>query len=290
MAVIIDGRALAKKVTAEVSAGVVAFRKQYGRSPGLHVVLSGDDPASQVYVRNKEKTASLAGFNSQVHRLESTVSQEYLEGLIRELNQDDQVDGILVQLPLFAHLQAERVLELIDPAKDVDGFHAVNVGKLWSGMAGLVPCTPRGCMRLLAEAGVVASGKRAIVIGRSNLVGKPVAALLLAQDATVTIAHSRTADLPQRCREADIVIAAVGRAKLVKKDWIKPGAAVLDVGMNEDENGKLCGDVDFAPVSEVAGVITKVPGGVGPMTIAMLMDNTLLAARARMAGAPASSP
>jgi methylenetetrahydrofolate dehydrogenase (NADP+)/methenyltetrahydrofolate cyclohydrolase len=245
--------------------------------------LAGDDPASAVYVRNKEKAAEECGFAGTVHRLSAAVTQAELEKLIGELNADDRVDGILVQLPLPKGIDESRILKLVSVAKDVDGFHASNVGALWSNQPGLVPCTPRGCIRLLEAGGVRIAGARALVIGRSNIVGKPIAALLLQRDATVTIAHSRTQDLPALCREADIVVAAVGRAKLVKGDWVKLGAAVLDVGTNRDENGKACGDVDFAEASLRAGVITKVPGGVGPMTIAMLMENTLLAAQARMA-------
>jgi methylenetetrahydrofolate dehydrogenase (NADP+)/methenyltetrahydrofolate cyclohydrolase len=234
-----------------------------------------------VYVRNKEKAAKEAGIDGQVHRLAPSVSQGELMALVQKLNDDANVDGILVQLPLPKGLSEKPILEAIDPKKDVDGFHAMNVGALWSGTAGLVPCTPSGCMRLLKEGDVKVEGARAIVIGRSNIVGKPMAALLLAQSATVTIAHSRTADLKERCREADIVIAAVGRAKMVGADWIKDGAAVIDVGMNRDENGKLCGDVDFEAVKSKASVITPVPGGVGPMTIALLLSNTLTAAKLR---------
>jgi methylenetetrahydrofolate dehydrogenase (NADP+)/methenyltetrahydrofolate cyclohydrolase len=210
------------------------------------------------------------------------VSEAEVLAVVDSLNRRDDVDGILVQLPLPSQVRSAPVLAAIDPAKDVDGFHAANVGALWSGQRALVPCTPRGCLRLLREGNVKMDGARAIVIGRSNIVGKPVAALLLAENATVTMAHSRTVDLPKVCREADIVIAAVGRARMIRGDWIKPGAAVIDVGMNRDEAGKLCGDVDFASVVEVAGVITPVPGGVGLMTVAMLLDNTLLAARARL--------
>jgi methylenetetrahydrofolate dehydrogenase (NADP+)/methenyltetrahydrofolate cyclohydrolase len=281
-ATIIDGKAVGAKVRAEAGAGAARFLEKHGRKPGLHVVLAGEDPASTVYVRNKEKAALEAGFSGQVHRLPATVDAETLLAKVRELNSRDDVDGILVQLPLPAHIPSAPVLELVEPRKDVDGFHAVNVGALWSGTPGLVPCTPRGCMRLLEEAGVKLAGARAVVVGRSNIVGKPVAALLLAAHATVTVAHSRTADLPAVCREADVLIAAVGRAKMIRGEWLRPGAAVIDVGMNRDENGKLCGDVDFASASQVAGVITPVPGGVGPMTIAMLLDNTLRAASARL--------
>ncbi len=283
MARIIDGKTLSEKVRLEVAKKATEFRERYGRPPGLHVVLVGEDPASAVYVRNKEKAAREAGFAGVVHRLPKTVTQAELEWLVATLNADDRVDGILVQLPLPSGLSEEPILKLIRADKDVDGFHAANVGGLWSGGHSLVPCTPRGCIRLLDEAGVALRGKRALVIGRSNIVGKPVAALLLARDATVTIAHSRTVDLPARCREAEVIVAAVGRPKMVTGDWVSEGAAVIDVGINRDAEGKLCGDVDFDSVEPKASVITKVPGGVGPMTIAMLMEQTLIAALARQA-------
>lgn len=282
VAQIIDGKAVAENVRQGVARDAAQFTQQYGRPPGLHVLLCGDDPASAVYVRSKEKAAEQAGFDGKVQRLPASISQAELERRVAELNADPNVDGILVQLPLPAGIDETPILELIDPRKDVDGFHAVNVGALWSGQPGLVPCTPKGCMRLLQEAGVAVAGKRAVVVGRSNIVGKPIAGLLLAAHATVTIAHSRTADLPALCREADILVAAVGRPRMIQGDWIKPGAAVIDVGMNRGTDGKLCGDVDFAGAEPIAGVITPVPGGVGPMTIAMLMENTLLAARLRM--------
>jgi methylenetetrahydrofolate dehydrogenase (NADP+) / methenyltetrahydrofolate cyclohydrolase len=284
VALVLDGKAIAANVRREVAVGVEQFRQQYGRAPGLHVVLAGEDPASAVYVRNKEVAASECGFAGHVHRIAATTSQLELETLITQLNDDPSVDGILVQLPLPKGIDERPILKLVSAPKDVDGFHASNVGALWSNQPGLVPCTPRGCLRLLDEAKVKIAGARALVIGRSNIVGKPIAALLLQRNATVTIAHSGTEQLSQRCLEADIVVAAVGRAKLIKGDWIKPGAAVLDVGTNRDENGKACGDVDFASAVERAAVITKVPGGVGPMTIAMLMQNTLLAAQARARG------
>jgi len=281
MARLIDGKAIAKTVRDEVARGVAAFRERHGRAPGLHVVLAGDDPASAVYVRNKEKSAAEVGMVGQVHRLPASVTEGELLALVERLNADAAVDGILVQLPLPAGVRAQLVLDAVDPQKDVDGFHPQNVGALWSGLSGLVPCTPRGCIRLLDEAGVALEGARAVVVGRSNIVGKPVAALLLARSATVTLAHSKTRELPELCRQADILIAAVGRAKMIKGDWIKPGAAVIDVGMNRDENAKLCGDVDFASAQAVAAAITPVPGGVGPMTIAMLLENTLTAALLR---------
>jgi methylenetetrahydrofolate dehydrogenase (NADP+)/methenyltetrahydrofolate cyclohydrolase len=279
---IIDGKAISAKVRQEVVEGVAAFKAAHGRAPGLHVIIAGEDPASAVYVRNKEKGALEAGLVGVVHKLPSTVTETELLGLIRQLNQDDTVDGILVQLPLPRGLRSQQILDEIDPKKDVDGFHPVNVGALWSGLEALVPCTPRGSIRLLEEAKVELAGKRALVVGRSNIVGKPMAALLLARHATVTIAHSKTANLPERCREADILVAAIGQSKMIKGDWLKPGAAVIDVGMNRDENGTLCGDVDTAAAMSVAGAITPVPGGVGPMTIAMLLDNTLIAATARV--------
>jgi methylenetetrahydrofolate dehydrogenase (NADP+)/methenyltetrahydrofolate cyclohydrolase len=268
-----------------VAQGVAAFKAQYGRAPGLHVVLAGDDSASAIYVRNKEKAALETGFEGKVHRLPASVSEEQILGLVRELNKDHAVDGILVQLPLPNGMRSDKVLETVSAAKDVDGFHAANVGALWSGQRGLVPCTPRGCLRLLDETGVKLEGARAVVVGRSNIVGKPVAALLLARHATVTIAHSKTHDLAAICREADILVAAVGRARMLGADFIKPGAAVIDVGQNLDAAGKLCGDVDFDAAEKVAGSITPVPGGVGPMTIAMLLENTLTAAHAREAQA-----
>jgi methylenetetrahydrofolate dehydrogenase (NADP+)/methenyltetrahydrofolate cyclohydrolase len=281
MATLIDGKLLAKAVRAEVAQGVAEFRANFGRAPGLHVVLAGEDPASSVYVGGKEKAAAEVGMIGKVHRLPASVSEDTLLGLVRELNQDGTVDGILVQLPVPKGIRAARVLETVAATKDVDGFHAHNVGALWSGEARLVPCTPRGCLRLLDHAGVSLEGARAVVVGRSNIVGKPVAALLLARHATVTIAHSKSRDLPGLCREADVLVAAVGRARLITGEWVKPGAAVIDVGMNRDAAGKLCGDVDFASAEKIAGAITPVPGGVGPMTIAMLLDNTLLSARAR---------
>ncbi len=280
MGVRIDGRAVARAVRAEVARGVAEFKKEHGRAPGLNVVLAGDDPASAVYVRNKEKFAAEVGIAGRVHRLPASVTESELLAVVRNLNDDRNVDGILVQLPVPEAVRPLEVIRSIDPSKDVDGLSPMSVGALWSGQTGLVPCTPRGCMRLLAETGATLEGARALVVGRSNLVGKPIAALLLAQNATVTLAHSRTRDLAERCREADVLIAAVGRAKMIKGDWIKPGATVIDVGMNRDD-GKLCGDVDFASAEAVAGAITPVPGGVGPMTIAMLLENTLSAARAR---------
>lgn len=280
---LIDGKAIAEKVRQGVGARVAEFRAKHGRAPGLTVVLAGDDQASAVYVRSKEKTSNELGMAGSVLRFPASVTEEEVLATVRSLNQDESVDGILVQLPLPKQVRSSLVLEAIDPRKDVDGFHPVNVGALWAGQPGLVPCTPRGCLKLLDEAGVSLDGARAVVVGRSNIVGKPVAALLLARNATVTLAHSKTRELAALCREADVLVAAVGRAKMIRGDFIKPGAAVIDVGMNRDEAGKLCGDVDFAAAKTIAGAITPVPGGVGPMTIAMLLENTLLAAESRLA-------
>lgn len=281
MGTILDGKAIAKRVRDEVARDTETFRAQTGRVPGLHVVLAGEDPGSVVYVRNKEKAAAEVGFAGRVHRRPVTVTEEEIIELVRSLNLDPSVDGILVQMPVPEGIRGDRIIATIDPAKDVDGLHPVNAGALWSGMRGLVPCTPLGCMRLLREAGAVLRGARALVVGRSNLVGKPTAALLLAEHATVSIAHSRTVDLDERCREADVLVAAVGRPRMIRGDWIKPGAVVLDVGMNRGADGKLCGDVEFETAKELAAAITPVPGGVGPMTIAMLLGNTLRAAQAR---------
>lgn len=278
---VLDGKAIAAKVRAEVAEGVAAFEKQHGRAPGLDVILVGEDAASQVYVRNKEKASLEVGMRGRLHRLPATTTQAELLALLKKLENDDAVDGILVQLPLPKTIDEQAILDAVPPEKDVDGFHPMNVGLLVSGRAALVPCTPRGCMRLLKEAGCDPSGKRAVVIGRSNIVGKPMAHLLLAANATVTIAHSRTRDLPALCREADILVAAVGRADFVRGDWVKEGAVVLDVGINRNAEGKLTGDVAYAEAKERASFITPVPGGVGPMTIACLLENTLVAARAR---------
>jgi len=272
-----DGKKVAQMVRAEV-AERVARLKELGVEPGLSVVLVGDDPASQVYVRNKDKAATEAGFRVETIRLPADVSQAELEARVRELNGSDAVHGILVQLPLPKGLDDTAVVHTIDPAKDVDGLHRISVGSLWRGEPGLRPCTPAGCIELLDRYDVPIEGARAVVIGRSQLVGKPIAALLLERNATVTIAHSRTKDLSAVCREADILVAAVGRAKMVRADWIKPGAVVLDVGINRDADGKLCGDADTDDVSKVAGAVTPVPGGIGPMTIAMLLQNTARAA------------
>ncbi|MFZ5897314.1 MAG: bifunctional methylenetetrahydrofolate dehydrogenase/methenyltetrahydrofolate cyclohydrolase FolD [Myxococcota bacterium] len=282
MAQVIDGKAVAAKVRGEVQSKIAAFKSRHGRAPELHVVLVGEDPASVVYVRGKEKAAEEIGMGGRVHRLPASTTEASLLGFVNELNRTPEVDGILVQFPVPAGIRQTEVIRTIDPRKDVDGLNAVNAGALWSGQRGLVPCTPRGCMRLLVECGAKLEGARAVVVGRSNLVGKPVAGLLLEQNATVTMAHSKTRDLLDVCRSADVLVAAVGRAKMINGSWIKPGAVVIDVGMNRDENGKLCGDVDFASAQTVASAITPVPGGVGPMTIAMLLENTLLAAEARL--------
>jgi len=287
---IIDGKAFAGDLRAKVAQKVAAFRAAAGRAPGLAVVLVGDDPASQVYVRSKHKATIEAGMESFEHRLPDTTTQEALLAVVRRLNADDRVDGILVQLPLPAGINENAVIATIDPDKDVDGFHIVNAGRLATGLHGYVPCTPLGCLMLLRERLGDLSGLDAVVIGRSNIVGKPMAQLLLADSCTVTIAHSRTRNLPEVVRRADIVVAAVGRPEMVRGDWIKPGATVIDVGINrvpgaEPGKTKLVGDVAFAEAAAVAGAITPVPGGVGPMTIAVLLRNTLVAAH-RRAGVP----
>lgn len=277
---ILDGKALAAEIRSELKTQVAALAEK-GVSTALAVILVGDDSASQVYVRNKIKACADTGIRSLEFRMPAETTQQQLLAKIAELNADESVDGILVQLPLPKQINADAVISAIDPAKDVDGFHVANAGALVTGKQGFVPCTPFGVMRLIEKSGVNPRGKPAVIVGRSNIVGKPMALLLLAADATVTVAHSCTPDLSAVTRNADILVAAVGRAKLIKADMVKPGAVVIDVGMNRDENGKLCGDVDFAEVKEIAGSITPVPGGVGPMTIAMLMQNTVLAAQMR---------
>lgn len=277
---ILDGKALAAEIRSELKTQVAALAEK-GVSTALAVILVGDDSASQVYVRNKIKACADTGIRSLEFRMPAETTQQQLLAKIAELNADESVDGILVQLPLPKQINADAVISAIDPAKDVDGFHVANAGALVTGKQGFVPCTPFGVMRLIEKSGVNPRGKSAVIVGRSNIVGKPMALLLLAADATVTVAHSCTPDLSAVTRNADILVAAVGRAKLIKADMVKPGAVVIDVGMNRDENGKLCGDVDFAEVKEIAGSITPVPGGVGPMTIAMLMQNTMLAAQMR---------
>jgi methylenetetrahydrofolate dehydrogenase (NADP+)/methenyltetrahydrofolate cyclohydrolase len=283
---LLDGKALSAKVRQEVKERVDAFIARHGRAPGLDVILVGDNPASVVYTRNKEKTAKEVGIRGALHILSDTATEAELLNKIDLLNHDPHVDGILVQLPLPKHINEVRVLDAIDAGKDVDGFHHVNAGLLSSGRSALVPCTPIGCMRLLAAAGASLDGAHAVVLGRSNIVGKPVAQLLLKENATVTIAHSRTRDLPALCRTADVLVAAVGRPELVRGDWVKPGAVVIDVGINRIErDGKsiLVGDVAYDEVKEVASAVTPVPGGVGPMTIAYLLSNTVDAATARLA-------
>ena len=282
---IIDGKAAAAALRADVAGEVAKFSVATGRVPGLAVVLVGEDPASAVYVRNKGKATRDAGMLSFEHKLPAEISEGKLIDLIEELNTDPAVDGILVQLPLPDHIDSDQVLLAIDPEKDVDGFHPINVGRLATGLGGFVPCTPLGCLKLLrAELGDL-SGKEAVVIGRSNIVGKPMAQLLLGESCTVTIAHSRTRDLPEVVRRADIVVAAVGRPDMIKGDWLKPGATVIDVGINriagEGGSSRLTGDVDFGSASAVAGAITPVPGGVGPMTIACLIRNTMVSAARR---------
>ena len=281
----IDGKAFAADLRAKVAAAVPVFAAAAGRAPGLAVVLVGEDPASAVYVRSKGKATLEAGMESFEHRLPATASQDELLALVRSLNADERVDGILVQLPLPGGIDEKAVIEAIDPAKDVDGFHPVNAGRLAVGEEALVPCTPLGCLMLLRDRLGGLAGLEAIVIGRSNIVGKPMAQLLLRESCTVTVAHSRTRDLPEVVRRADIVVAAVGRPEMVRGDWLKPGATVIDVGINRVE-GRLVGDVDYESAAQVAGAITPVPGGVGPMTIAVLLRNTLVAAHAR-AGLPA---
>ncbi|MHA6192963.1 bifunctional methylenetetrahydrofolate dehydrogenase/methenyltetrahydrofolate cyclohydrolase FolD [Pseudomonas wadenswilerensis] len=278
---LIDGKAAAARVIAEVKTQVEDMKRQ-GIAPALTVILVGQDPASQVYVRNKVLRAEECGIRSEEHKLPADTSEATLLALIGELNADASVHGILVQLPLPGHIDETRVLQAIDPLKDVDGFHAENVGGLSQGRDVLTPCTPAGCMRLLEDGMGDLSGKHAVVIGRSNIVGKPMAALLLKAHCTVTVVHSRSANLKELCRQADIVVAAVGRPRLVDADWLKPGAVVIDVGINritEGERSRLVGDVDFDSALPKVAAITPVPGGVGPMTIAFLMKNTLTAAR-----------
>lgn len=280
---IIDGKRIAEALRGEVAEGVARLRQASGVIPGLAVVLVGDDPASQLYVRNKARQTIECGMQSFEHKLPATTAATDLLALVGRLNSDPAVHGILVQLPLPKHLDATAVIEAIDPAKDVDGFHPVNVGRLSSGVESLVPCTPLGCIKLAKSVRAGLSGLDAVVVGRSNIVGKPVAQLLLREDCTVTISHSRTRDLPAVVRRADLVIAAVGRPEMIRGDWIKPGAIVIDVGINRvstpDGKGRLVGDVAYAEVAAVAGAVTPVPGGVGPMTIACLLANTLEAAR-----------
>ena len=283
VAKLIDGKKLAQEIRRALTQRVKTLA-QHGHKPGLAVILVGEDSASQVYVRNKIRACEEVGITSFEHRLTSQTTEAELLALIEKLNQDDTVDGILVQLPVPRHIRAEKVIAAICPDKDVDGFHAVNAGRLLvgkHGLEGFVPCTPAGIMRMIDETGIDPEGKNALVIGRSNIVGKPAALLLLERNATVTIAHSRTKNLKDLARQADILVAAVGRPRMITRDMVKPGAVVIDVGINRDENNKLCGDVDTQEVREIAGAISPVPGGVGPMTIAMLLENTVRAAENR---------
>ena len=281
MTQIIDGKALAASIRADLAKRTTVLTEK-GHRPGLAVVIVGDDPASQVYVRNKIRDCADTGIESIEYRLAKDTREEELLKLIGELNNDKRVDGILVQLPLPEQIAPEKVIAAIAPEKDVDGFHVMNAGKLLTGTGGFMPCTPYGVMKMIESVGYDLTGKEAVVVGRSNIVGKPQALMLLAKNATVTVAHSRTADLADVTRRADVLIAAVGRAKMITGDMVKPGALVIDVGMNRDENGKLCGDVDTASVMGIAGWVSPVPGGVGPMTIAMLMTNTVEAVERRM--------
>ena len=278
MAKIIDGKAVAAALRKEMTTEVAALKEQ-GIEIGLAVIIVGDDPASRVYVNNKKKACLEVGIRSEEFALPADTTQEQLLALVRELNTRADIHGILCQLPLPKHLDDKLVIETIDPRKDVDAFHTENVGHIMIGDYQFLPCTPAGVMELLHAAGVEVAGKQCVVIGRSNIVGKPMAMLLLHENGTVTICHSKTKNLKEICAAADILVAAVGRAKFVTADMVKPGAAVIDVGMNRDENGKLCGDVDFAAVEPIAGCITPVPGGVGPMTITMLLKNTITAAK-----------
>lgn len=280
MAQIIDGKAIAAQVRLEVSQAVAGLAK-LGIVPGLHVVLVGEDPASQVYVRMKGKACEEVGINGVTHRLPAETTEAELLALLATLNSDPEVDGILVQLPVPKHIDPNKVTDATDPARDVDGFHPTNLGMLMSDRPGIEACTPAGCMRLIDETGTDLKGKHAVVIGRSLIVGKPMSLLLLRRHATVTICHSRTTNLADVVRSADVLVAAVGRAQMVKADWIKEGAVVIDVGTNRTEEGKLVGDVDYVAASEKASWITPVPGGVGPMTIAYLLRNTVIAACAR---------
>jgi methylenetetrahydrofolate dehydrogenase (NADP+)/methenyltetrahydrofolate cyclohydrolase len=281
----IDGKAAAQAIRQRVAKLVPEFEAKAGRTPGLATVLVGDDPASAVYVRSKNKATAETGMAGFAHNLPDSISEDELLQLVLDVNADERVDGILVQLPLPKHIDATRVIETIDPGKDVDGFHPMNAGRLATGIPSLVPCTPYGCLYLLKQELGELSGLDAVVIGRSNIVGKPMAQLLIGESTTVTVAHSRTRDLSEVVRRADIVVAAVGRPEMVRGDWIKPGATVIDVGINrvptDDGKGRLVGDVAYGEAVEVARAITPVPGGVGPMTIAMLMRNTLVAAHRR---------
>ena len=279
---IIDGNALSRQLRTEVAERAAALKAR-GVTPGLAVILVGDNPASQVYVRNKVKACEDNGLHSVLEKYDAAMTEAELLARVEALNNDPSIHGILVQLPLPAHIDAQKVIEAISPAKDVDGFHIASAGALMTGMPGFQPCTPYGCMKMLDSIGYELRGKHAVVIGRSNIVGKPIALMLLSRSATVTICHSATADLKAQTLQADVIVAAVGKRNVVTADMVKPGAVVIDVGMNRNDEGKLCGDVDFDGVKEVAGYITPVPGGVGPMTITMLLVNTIESAE-RAAG------
>lgn len=279
MATIIDGKAVAREIQKQIKEEIDGLKRRWGMVPGLGVVLVGDDPASHLYVRNKEKACKEAGIHSQEHLLPASVSEKELLSVIHSLNRDKQIHGILVQLPLPAHIRSDKILEAVSPLKDVDGFHPVNQGLLLLGAEGLKPCTPLGIMKLLDSIGCDPKGKNATVVGRSNIVGKPVALMLLARHATVTLCHSRTAQLKDEVSRADILVVAIGKAGLVRGDWIKPGAVVIDVGSNRLPSGKFVGDVEFESAKERASWISPVPGGVGPMTICMLLFNTLRATK-----------
>ncbi|MNB73178.1 Bifunctional protein FolD protein [compost metagenome] len=279
-AAIISGKLVSEEIRVDIAKEVGTLAEQ-GVKPGLAVVLVGEDPGSQVYVNSKEKTCINLGFHSVVHRLPATTTQEQLLALVDELNNDDDIDGILVQLPLPKHINEKAVIDAISVEKDVDGFHPVNVGNLVIGDDSLLPCTPAGVIELIKRTGIDLSGKHAVVVGRSNIVGKPVSLLLQRENATVTMCHSRTTNMAELCKMADVLVVAIGRANFIDASYVKPGAVVIDVGMNRLDNGKLAGDVDYDSAKEVAGYITPVPGGVGPMTITMLMVNTLTAAKRR---------
>lgn len=276
---IIDGKAISASIREQIKQDTKGFITKTGVKPGLAVILVGEDPASKIYVRNKKKACEDVGFQSFEYLMPDETPEVVLKELIEKLNRDPAVHGILCQLPLPKHIDEKSVIETISPLKDVDAFHPINVGRIMTGDYNFLPCTPAGIMELIKSTGVEIAGKKCVVVGRSNIVGKPMAMLLLHANGTVTICHSKTADLKKECLEADILVVATGKAKMIKADMVKPGAVVIDVGMDRDESGKLCGDVDFDEVSKVAGYITPVPGGVGPMTIAMLMRNTYTAAK-----------
>lgn len=279
MAEIIDGKKISAQIRGSIKEETARFIAETGVTPGLAVILVGSDPASQIYVRNKKKACEEVGFKSFEYLMPESTTEEELKELVNKLNHTSEVHGILCQLPLPKHISEKAVIESISPMKDVDAFHPANVGRIMTGDYNFLPCTPAGIMELIKSTGVEIAGKKCVVVGRSNIVGKPMAMLLLHANGTVTMCHSKTADLKKECLEADILVVATGKAKMIKADMVKPGAVVIDVGMDRDENGKLCGDVYFDEVSKVAGYITPVPGGVGPMTIAMLMRNTYTAAK-----------